>query len=120
MLWSVLPGKPVLRDVIPTEGFAQWTTRWLLVLLPKTESPERWGLYSTIGDLRWETHYVYSWKKNHRLDPCIQHIQYMQSICIHYAVFKHSWYDSVVVNVLWFIYICLLSYIYTLIPTFFY
>ena len=25
-----------------------------------------------------------------------EHIQYIQSICIHYAVFKHSWYDSVV------------------------
>ena len=25
-----------------------------------------------------------------------EHIQYIQSTCIHYAVFKHSWYDSVV------------------------
>ena len=53
-------------DPVPTEGFAQWTTRWLLVLLLKTESLGRWGLYSTIIDLRYTMHiaYVYSWKQN--------------------------------------------------------
>ena len=36
------------------------------LLLPKTESLGRWGLYSTIRDLRWEAHYVYSWRKKEK------------------------------------------------------
>jgi hypothetical protein len=82
MLWSVVPGKPVIfLDVIHLaqvwlDHFFQGLIRkriqyqqrvplngqagiyllpgeeWLLVLLPKTESLEDGGLYSTIRDLR--------------------------------------------------------------------